>query len=118
MKKVCLILLGLCLARPAFTQKNYRLEENIPYRTTGDPYTLERCKLDVYYPESEKDRPVVVWFHGGGLSGGEKFIPDELKNYSMVVVAVNYRLLPKATLHDCIEDAAASVAWTFGQIEK
>ncbi|WP_297450402.1 alpha/beta hydrolase [uncultured Alistipes sp.] len=118
MKKVCLILLGLCLARPAFTQKNYRLEENIPYRTTGDPYTLERCKLDVYYPESEKDSPVVVWFHGGGLSGGEKFIPAVLMICGLVVVAVNYRLLPKATLHDCIEDAAASVAWTFGQIEK
>ena len=70
------------------------------------------------HPEGEKERPVVVWFHGGGLSGGEKFIPNELKNCDMVVVAVNYRLLPKASLQDCIEDAAASVAWTFGQIGK
>ena len=59
---------------------NYAVVKDIPYRTTGDPYGLERCKLDVYYPENGKDFGTVVWFHGGGLSGGSKFIPEELKN--------------------------------------
>jgi acetyl esterase/lipase len=36
----------------------------------------------------------------------------------MAVVAVNYRLLPKAQLTDCIDDAAAAVAWTFNEIGK
>lgn len=36
----------------------------------------------------------------------------------MAVVAINYRLLPEATLSDCIDDAAAAVAWTFKEIEK
>ena len=31
----------------------------------------------------------------------------------MSLVAVNYRLLPKATIDQCIDDAAAAVAWTF-----
>lgn len=79
---------------------------------------MERCKLDLYYPENAKDFPTVVWFHGGGLSGGSKFIPEELKNCGLAVIAVNYRLLPKATLSDCIDDAAAAVAWTFNEIEK
>lgn len=94
----------------------YNSENDIPYRTTGDPYGLERCKLDIYYPENVKDFPTVVWFHGGGLSGGSKFIPQELKNSGMAVVAVNYRLLPRCTVGDCIDDAAAAVAWTFKTI--
>lgn len=107
--------------------KEYILEENIPYSNvrnnlteknaeSGD-YIARRCKLDVYYTPEFKDNPVVVWFHGGGLTGGEKFIPDELKNDSLVVVAVNYRLLPDADIDEVIDDAAAAVAWTFNNIE-
>ena len=36
----------------------------------------------------------------------------------MVVVGVNYRLLPKVDIATCIDDAAASVAWTFREISK
>ena len=68
---------------------NYAVVKDIPYRTTGDPYGLERCKLDVYYPENGKDFGTVVWFHGGGLSGGSKFIPEELKNSGLAVVAIS-----------------------------
>ena len=94
----------------------YRLQENIPYRTTGNAYSRERCKLDVYYPDNGHTWPVVVWFHGGGLTGGHKFIPEQLKNEGLVVVAVNYRLLPAATLSDCLDDAAAATAWVFREI--
>lgn len=96
----------------------YMEEKDVPYRTTGDPYGLERCKLDIYYPENRKDFGTVVWFHGGGLSGGSKFIPEELKNCGLAVIAVNYRLLPKCSIKDCIDDAAVAVAWTFKTIEK
>lgn len=97
---------------------SYRTIENIPYRTSGDPYQKERCVLDIYYPENVTDYPTVVWFHGGGLVGGEKFIPQELKNNGMAVVAVNYRFMPKVHIGECVEDAAAAVAWTFNEIEK
>lgn len=103
---------------PAQPAAAYRVAENLPYRTKGDAYSLERCKLDVYYPEGGKACPVVIWFHGGGLSGGNKFIPEELKREGLVVVAVNYRLLPKATLDDCLDDAAAATAWVFREIGK
>lgn len=95
---------------------HYKTVENIPYRSTGDAYMKERCKLDVYYPTDMSDCPTVVWFHGGGLEGGNKWIPDELKNSGVVVVAVNYRFLPKVNISDCIDDAAAAVDWTFKHI--
>lgn len=97
---------------------SYCTIENMAYRTQGDSYSLERCKLDLYYPESTKDFVTIVWFHGGGLSSGEKFIPEQLQKAGYAVVAVNYRLLPKASLTDCLDDAAAAVAWTFKEIEK
>ena len=85
--------------------------------STTDAYLQERCKLDIYAPEGAKDLPVVVWFHGGGLTGGEKTsVPRDLKESGYVVVSAGYRLIPKGTVADCIADAAAAVAWTFDNI--
>jgi len=104
----------------SFAQKEivYKTIDNIPYKTSGDSYSTERCKLDLYYPSNIKDYATIVWFHGGGLTAGNKNIPNELKNCGMAVVAVNYRLMPKCTVDNCIDDAAAAVAWTFQEIEK
>lgn len=119
MKRIYLLLLSLLACNLLFAQEiTYRTVEDISYSPSKDPYAVERCKLDLYYPENVKDFPTVVWFHGGGLSVGNKFIPEELKNAGMAVVAVNYRLLPKANLTNCIEDATAAVAWTFQEIGK
>src|SRR5690606_9438709 len=92
--------------------------EDIGYRgnDADDAYAKERCVLDVYYPENKKGFPTVVWFHGGGITGGEKFIPNELKEKGLAVVAVNYRLSPKVKAPTYIDDAAAAVAWTFKHI--
>lgn len=115
MKRITLIL-ALLLTAIAASAQQYLTLTDIPYSKDTDAYAQERCKLDVYYPTDLKDCPVVVWFHGGGLTGGNKFIPEELKNSGLVVVAVNYRLMPKAAIDNCIDDAAAAVAWTFGNI--
>jgi len=120
MKKLGLLLVSFLWFSLLQAQQDvsYVIKENISYRSTGDPYALERCVVDLYYPENVDDFATVVWFHGGGLSGGAKFIPEQLKNCGLAVVAVNYRLLPKVQLSDCIDDAAAAVAWTFREIEK
>lgn len=89
------------------------------HQGSGDAtYRDERCKLDVCIPDHEDDAtlPTVVWFHGGGLTGGNKHIPDAFTQQKIIVVAVNYRLMPKAKAPDFIEDAAAAVAWTFANI--
>jgi len=77
-----------------------------------------RCKLDIYYPENVDNFITVVWFHGGGLTGGEKSIPERLKNHELAIVAVNYRLSPKAKSPSYIDDAAAAVAWVLKNIGK
>ncbi len=100
--------------------QGYLLKENILYRTAveanNDEYIAERCKLDIYYPVDKKGLTTVVWFHGGGITGGEKHISEKLKHKGIAVVAVNYRLNPKVNCPAYIEDAAAAVAWTFKHI--
>ncbi len=104
-----------------FAQNNdYAIKSNLSYYENSesklDSYINERCVLDVYYPTKVKNFATVVWFHGGGLTGGEKFIPQELKGKGIAVVAANYRLSPKAKSPSYINDAAAAVAWVFNHI--
>ena len=113
-----LALMLLPIISQAQQRQQYQQVNDIPYTASADTYALERCKLDVYYPTNQKDAPVVVWFHGGGIEGGNKHIDQELKNSGLVVVAANYRLLPKAKIDDILDDAAAAVAWTYKNIEK
>ena len=100
--------------------EEYDLKTGIAYypgqATHPDPYLRERCVLDLYYPVNVQDFPTVVWFHGGGLTGGEKEIPVGLKEKGLAVVAINYRLSPGVRSPAWIEDAAAAIAWTFGNI--
>lgn len=96
----------------------YTWERDLAYSTEGaSEYERERQRLDVYYPTSVRDFPTVVWFHGGGLRGGQKSIPEPLREQGIGVVAANYRLFPRARCPDYIEDAAAAVAWVFRNIE-
>ena len=96
----------------------YKRVNDIAYSQEDNAYAKERCKLDVYYPTDKKDVPVVVWFHGGGIEAGEKYIDNELLDAGYTVIAANYRLLPKATIDEVLDDAAAAVAWAFKNAEK
>ena len=120
MNRILLMLLLVVIAFIAPAQVTYKTENNISYRSGDnlDPYMTERCKLDIYVPENVDSFTTVVWFHGGGLTAGEKSIPERLKNQKLAVVAVNYRLSPKAKSPAYIDDAAAAVAWVFKNISK
>lgn len=96
----------------------YQQVNDVTYAESTNKYAQERRKLDVYYPTNQKDVPVVVWFHGGGIEGGSKHIDNELKNSGLVVMAANYRLLPKAPIDSILDDAAAAVAWAYNNAEK
>ena len=109
---LCLLTLGIY----AQNNQSYKQERDISYTKKTDAYAQERLKLDIYYPEGQKDCPVVVWFHGGGLEGGNKEIPRQLRQKGWVVVGVNYRLLPKVTIKETMDDAAEAVAWVFQHI--
>lgn len=116
-RHLILILSALMLPMLLSAKESYKQIDNISYKEGGTAYETERCKLDLYFPEVGEDAPTVVWFHGGGLTGGGKFIPEQLKECGYIVVGVNYRLMPKASIDDCIDDAAASIAWVFNNIE-
>jgi acetyl esterase/lipase len=118
----CLIFLFLPVIgyTQKITKKTIYVQENEILYRKGEPteYMKERCRLDIYYPQDKKNFSTVVWFHGGGLRAGNKFIPETLKESGFAVVAVNYRFYPKVKSPVYIEDAAASVAWVFENIEK
>ena len=120
MKNQILILyIALLLTLPRIvTGQTYKTERDIPYKEiSSDSYSNERCRLDVYYPDTENFK-TVVWFHGGGLTGGAKEIPQLLLGKGIGIVAVNYRLSPRVKAPAYIEDAAAAVAWTFDNIAR
>jgi acetyl esterase/lipase len=118
-----LTVLQVALTPTSLVSQDYLLKENVSYypeshSSSKDGYVSERCKLDIYYPQKPKKAfPTLVWFHGGGLTGGEKHIPEGLKNQGIAVVTVNYRLHPKVKNPAYIEDAAAAVAWVINNIE-
>lgn len=99
-------------------ESQYATVENIAYRTESDLLIQSKCRLDVYHPTNTKGFPTVVWFHGGGLTSGKRSVPKRMMDRGIAVVAVSYRLSPKVTVADCIDDAAASVAWTINHIEE
>lgn len=125
MKKIqsLFLLLFACMAgimpTTSYAQTTYETKTDVAYIDANetDTYREERCKLDVYYPQGMKDFPTIVWYHGGGLTGGNKSIPKLLKEQGVAVVAVNYRLSPRATNPAYIEDAAEALAWVYNHIE-
>jgi len=122
MKKFLLTALLVFITSLALAQEvEYQIKQGIPYYSKlvnqSDEYINERCVLDVYYPSNLTNFPTIVWFHGGGLTGGEKKIPAALKEKGFCVVGVNYRLYPKVKSPKYIEDAAAAVAWVFNNIQ-
>ncbi len=80
-------------------------------------YEVERCKLDLYLPEDEKDFPTLLWFHGGGIQAGSKADPMTVgiakwfARRGVAVALANYRLSPRAKYPAYLDDAAANLAW-------
>ena len=107
-------------AQPHPQDQGYNFVENVSYVSAGetDEYRKERCVLDIYYPDTDKGFATLVWFHGGGLEGGNKKLIEGFRRQGFAVVCVNYRLFPKCKCPDYIDDAAMAVAWTYDNIEK
>ncbi|MBF2708475.1 alpha/beta hydrolase [Flavobacterium soyangense] len=121
MKKIIFLLLFITTLSVK-AQQDYETEKDIPYYADSisqkDAYLASLCTLDIYYPKGLKNFATIVWFHGGGLTGGKKEIPEALLNKGYAVIGIGYRLSPKVTAPKYIEDAAAAVAWTFQNISR
>ena len=116
MKRVLLLAVALMMSVAMYAQE-YKFSREINYRT-DDEYATKMCRVDIAAPEGAKDAPVIVWFHGGGLTGGKKQIPQAILKDGCVVVGVGYRFSPNVKVTQIVDDAACAVAWVFNNIEK
>lgn len=119
MRYLIVLLLVFCSVQ-LFAQQEYVTEKNVHYYADStnkrDAYINSQCVMDIYYPKGKKDFATILWFHGGGITGGSKEIPKALMDKGYAVIGVGYRLSPKVKAPAYIEDAAAAVAWAFQHI--
>lgn len=78
---------------------------------------LSEHRLDLYLPGSEAQaaRPLIVFWHGGRWSFGDKdqyrFVGAALAAWGCVVAVPNYRHYPQVRMDGFLGDAALAAAW-------
>ena len=117
MKKIITLIAVITLSVSAFARE-YSHEKGILYKGAPDVYTEKMCRIDVAYEEGGKDRPVIIWFHGGGLTKGKRTPPEALFKDGAVIVGVGYRFVSEVSIPEILDDAAAAVDWTLKNIER
>ncbi|URZ17946.1 alpha/beta hydrolase [Clostridium felsineum] len=108
--------------------RNIQLYKDIEYSDAVN-YSgqLEKLLLDVYMPSGdvEKNRPVIIWVHGGYLAEGSKDDQDsfqtiyskEFAKKGYVTVNINYRLDPNVdkewnlSMKNAMTDVASAIGW-------
>ncbi|WP_231960093.1 alpha/beta hydrolase [Aquitalea magnusonii] len=78
-----------------------------------------RQRMDVYLPAGEgQGRPLLVMMHGGAWRMGSKqaanVVDNKLAHWlpaGVVLVSLDYRLLPQAAVEQQADDVASGVAW-------
>lgn len=96
----------------SFSRHGVRREKNIAYGDAG-----KRNLLDIFMPiRPGSDRPVLLQIHGGAWLVGKKEeqalpLMHHMASLGWVVVAINYRLSPRATFPDHIIDVKKAIAW-------
>ena len=92
MKKFFLFFVAAIFAT-TLSAAEYKYSRDIVYRSDDD-YAKTMCRMDIAVPEGVQDAPVIGWFHGGGMTGGKREIPEALLNGQYIVVGVGYRFSP------------------------
>ena len=90
---------------------DYRRHADVPYG--ADP----QHRLDVYVPDKAtvEPRPLIVFWHGGRWSDGDKtdyrFVGAALADLGYVAVLANYRHYPQVKMPGFMDDAARAALW-------
>jgi acetyl esterase/lipase len=86
--------LAFTIANVPALSGNFERRADITYGTGA------RQQLDVYTPPNAKDRPIIVFWYGGGWDSGKKsqyrFVGAALAEAGYVTVLPDYRLYPDA----------------------
>ena len=79
-------------------------------------------KLDIYY--AEKEKAVIIYFHGGGFECGDKYDPhlveisESFASKEYTFVNVNYSLYPNTKFPTYLLEAAKAVRYAFDHVER
>jgi acetyl esterase/lipase len=77
------------------------------------PHPAQRC--DVIAPAAAANAPILVFWHGGGWTNGERewvhFMAPAVAGLGIVLVAPSYRLAHEARLPAAADDAAEVIRW-------
>ncbi len=114
--------------------ENVGIQKDIEFgEVTNFEGKTEKLLLDVYSPEGDnkKERPVILWFHGGGFRPGndktQSYIvklANDFAKRGYVCVSINYRIRTapkddqKGTMTDALSDAMAGLNWIRSNREK
>jgi hypothetical protein len=119
----CLILFSASIARgedQPIDVKPTAIEEFSPgiirttwtYKKVGDL----KIQANVYRPNDDKLRPVVIWVHGGALILGNRNKPgrrvrEPLLEAGYIIVSIDYRLAPETKLPVILQDLEDAYTW-------
>jgi acetyl esterase/lipase len=111
-----LIMLTAACSRLVFTAANAPAYFGDFSRRSDVPYgTRDRQRLDVYTPRRASDRPIIVFWYGGGWENGRRsqyrFVGAALAKAGYVAVLPDYRLYPEVKFPAFVEDGAQALAW-------
>ena len=109
--RILLIVLLSCTWIISYAKETKRpapTHADIPYEEYG------RTKIDFWKAEGKGARPIMVFIHGGGWSGGDKdkISTSEIEkclSHGISVASVGYRLLGTAILPTPVHDAARAI---------
>ena len=115
---------GLAIDRAALRgedQRDTRRAQPLSQIAEATPYTYKQVgdlelKADVWRPDDEATRPVLLWLHGGGLIRGyradiHRQIKSRFLDAGFAIVSIDYRLAPETKLPGIIDDLRDGYAW-------
>ena len=89
-----------------------------PRGVTSEDRTVEGVRVRIYRPAASPatDRPLILYFHGGGfvygdVRGGDWICGTVAKELDAIVVSVEYRLAPKHPFPAGVDDCYAVLVW-------
>ena len=119
MKRFTIVLtavLAVLLSGTVICAKETTTTKVVTYKTVGE----KELKIHLHFPPGWKSgdrRPAIIFFFGGGWTGGKidqfEFQADYLAGRGMVATRADYRVKSRdgVTPDKCVEDARSAVRW-------
>ncbi|KAJ3269643.1 hypothetical protein HDV01_001159 [Terramyces sp. JEL0728] len=116
---------------PFWDARNILFQDNILYATEQEvleasknsPRAKTQLSLDIHqHPSFPRNRPVVIYIHGGNWKEGSKEERPPLVSYltlkKYVLVSINHRLAPFVDINEQLIDVKRAIRWTRQNIHK